>query len=98
MPALATGVRSAEPPDSRHTGALLAVQAAPTSTNGDSSSGGSGDEIRPNPSVPSTGMRSSALATARRLPMRRSSCGHELPASEPVPAVVQSPLPNDSYA
>src|SRR5215207_5368814 len=97
MPVLTTGVRSPDVEVKSHTGPLAFVHATPASTNGAISIGGNGLEISPKPLVPNSGMRISAFASARRLPTRRSNCGHVLPASPPLPFDAQSLALYESY-
>ncbi len=61
---------------SRKSGAWLFVYETPPSKNGETSVGRNGKLIRPNPSVPKSGILSSALNTAALLPNRRWNVGH----------------------
>src|SRR4051812_27007995 len=56
---------------------LLPVHDSATSTNGETVSGRKGTLNSPYSGTPNTGIRSSALSSAMRLPNNRSRAGHE---------------------
>src|SRR3712207_9204315 len=90
-----SGVWSAACSVNFSTGLWSLVHISPASKNGDSSTGRNGMFSRPNSLVPMSGIRSSALNTAIRLPMRRSNTGQD--DVDVVDVVVHSLTSNELY-